>query len=158
MLLVSWFHQGSVAFLSDLQLNIFYFRINIFVIIVCLLSVTSLSSPFIAIRRICLRYIMWLASIATCIYSKVSAYFAIAMYRVPTYGHYEWMRCKEDEPFVDSPPFLLALLQPGPAGVPQHDALLQALDAGVLRTVLNNLARSAASWKVHTHTNTFLNF
>lgn len=41
--------------------------------------------------------------------------------------------------------FSLALLQPGPAGVPQHDALLQAVDAGVLCTVLNNLAGAAAS-------------
>lgn len=46
---------------------------------------------------------------------------------------------------VDCPPFLLALLQPDPAGVPQHDAVLQTVDAGVLCTVLDNLARSAAS-------------
>lgn len=41
--------------------------------------------------------------------------------------------------------FFSALLQPGPAGIPQYDALLQAVDAGVLCTVLNNLARAAAS-------------
>lgn len=53
---------------------------------------------------------------------------------------------------------LLTLLQPGSAGVPQHDALLQAVDVGILCTVLNNLARPAASWKVHTHTHTFYIF
>lgn len=41
--------------------------------------------------------------------------------------------------------FFSALLQPGPVGVPQYDALLQAVDAGVLCTVLNNLARATAS-------------
>lgn len=45
---------------------------------------------------------------------------------------------------------LFALLQPGPACVPQHDAFLQTVDAGVLCAVLNNLARSAVSWKVNT--------
>lgn len=41
--------------------------------------------------------------------------------------------------------FFPALLQPGSAGIPQYDALLQAVDAGVLCAVLNNLARAAAS-------------
>lgn len=36
-------------------------------------------------------------------------------------------------------------LQSDPAGLPQHDALLQTVDAGVLCTVLNNLARPEVS-------------
>lgn len=44
------------------------------------------------------------------------------------------------------------LLQPGPAGVPQHDALLQAVDAGVLGSVADHLAGPAAARKVRRHT------
>lgn len=43
---------------------------------------------------------------------------------------------------------VLLVLQPGSAGVPQHDALLQTVDAGVLGTVPDHLARSAAARKV----------
>lgn len=41
--------------------------------------------------------------------------------------------------------FSAVFLQLGAAGVPQHDALLQAVDARVLGTVLDHLARSAAT-------------
>lgn len=40
---------------------------------------------------------------------------------------------------------MLTLPQSGSAGVPQHDALLQAVDAGVLCTNPDHLARSAAA-------------
>lgn len=43
---------------------------------------------------------------------------------------------------------VLLVPQPGSAGVPQHDALLQTVDAGVLGTVPDHLARSAAARKV----------
>lgn len=47
-----------------------------------------------------------------------------------------------------------ALLQPGPAGVPQHDALLQAVDVGVLGSVAHHLAGPAAARKVPAHAHT----